>query len=1147
MEQTMQTAVDSVESGKNYNAHNREDKFYFGGYFNLAQNNISTSLEEIKKRLNLEFDTNTNENELVEFMNNLSAKLNSHLDKEKFMRILKEYFPVADYLGFNPSKPGITIQEEEAMNRKINNFKLLLNAVSELRNFYSHYPDQVVNIDNQTIRILDHVLLHTVLYIKKKKLKTDKTKEAFSDKLNQEWSLLTKEIKNNAKKKYKNENETAPLSVLNRAFSHFLFKDGICDAKKSDAKTNYFSKNSEIIHPLSDAGVVLLLSIFLTTKEYEAFRGNVKGFKATRIDTDEIPTLKRNSFQLMATHWVYTANNYRGLKQPVKTVFNAETLLMQMLDYLSKVPDEVYSHLSKDQQKRYITDLNEFMTSYDEVELNELQEEAINSTTVLRPVIRKRYKDFFNYFALRFLDEFANFPSLRFKVNVGTYVHDVRPKKLGTNNMETNRVLKENIFVFDKLSHVNRIKGSFTEFDSLHTIGWNLFPNPYFAIVNNTIQLAFTDKKKLLFQSKRDSIERKSGKPSPDSILQELYNKNDYHVQAHAVLSLNDLPALLFELLKNPENLIESAKEMENRLYEVAKSQYEQPDLSKTKKGKTLGIGLLKQKLRRDCLLELQKTELKRKLIQQNRLEVSIATKKSDPKIKRKYVFYTSEKGREALWIANDLLRMMPSDVRKDWKGYLHNELQRLLAVFTKNVHQDVKDLFRGYWDIENDEWAGREFMHSLKKLSFDKFYENYLNLREEVIIKLENTATKYNPQNPSHADIWRFFDRKLYYNNHNLTSLEQATKQHPIFLPRGVFDDKPTQIPGKNPDVEADQAEFADWFIYCRDPKHLFQEFYKEEIEWDKAHETYLKNKNSISSATNIIRWDLQKEQEISLKRFIQRSQNAIRKQQQKDLFMWKMVQFIATKLSFTHINDFSLADTYISNEERQKRLEQALKQSEREKGTIAPNLRAQHTFWEQTIPKTVCGGKILVGDCKLKDIGKFNKYEYDKRVKELLEYASEKTSWTKEEIDKELYIGSGSECYESIRTQELLKHIHTFEQEVLYSTTTVFEEGSFPNFRMDVLTYYSKQLTAEEQQLLSDPEFEKISPDALSAGSRIFQQWCLLVICRNKFLHNQFPPKPWFQFAQNFLQKEPQETFARYYCRLVCYLCEEIKREIG
>ena len=95
-------------------------------------------------------------------------------------------------------------------------------------------------------------------------------------------------------------------------------------------------------------------------------------------------------------------------------------------------------------------------------------------------------------------------------------------------------------------------------------------------------------------------------------------------------------------------------------------------------------------KLLRAISTEIDITNERLNLIISNRAETRQKDKFNNPV--RKYVFYTNELGQEATWLANDLLRFMPKSAKEQWKGFQHNELQRLLA-FYDQYKNDAKNL----------------------------------------------------------------------------------------------------------------------------------------------------------------------------------------------------------------------------------------------------------------------------------------------------------------------------------------------------------------------------------------------------------------------------------------------------------------------
>ena len=101
--------------------------------------------------------------------------------------------------------------------------------------------------------------------------------------------------------------------------------------------------------------------MFLTKKETEQLKANIKGFKAKVIGEDAEITKENNSLKYMATHWVFSYLSYKGLKRRVKTSFEKTTLLTQMIDELSKIPNEVYETLSVSNKEEFLEDIKEFI------------------------------------------------------------------------------------------------------------------------------------------------------------------------------------------------------------------------------------------------------------------------------------------------------------------------------------------------------------------------------------------------------------------------------------------------------------------------------------------------------------------------------------------------------------------------------------------------------------------------------------------------------------------------------------------------------------------------------------------------------------------------------------------------------------------
>lgn len=107
---------------------------------------------------------------------------------------------------------------------------------------------------------------------------------------------------------------------------------------------------------------------------------------------------------------------------------------------------------------------------------------------------------------------------------------------------------------------------------------------------------------------------------------------------------------------------------------------------------------------------------------------------------KKKSVLSPSEKGKVALWLANDLKRFMVADFKKEWKGYKHSELQRCLAFY--NVEREYLKTFLPFQQMNFTEDMKKAFAQK----NLDDFYDRYLSARISQIrglVKNLNSFTK--------------------------------------------------------------------------------------------------------------------------------------------------------------------------------------------------------------------------------------------------------------------------------------------------------------------------------------------------------------------------------------------------------------------
>lgn len=481
-----------MKQGKHvyYSSSVKEDKHFFGGFFNLACDNIASVLDKFASHYYIDNKKTEKKFEYYEsILKKCFNKSTSHSDWEKRVFYLKQYFPVIHFLDLPlhhdllKNEP-LVMRDAKKRDLFLEGLIKLIELVYRLRNQYTHYEYNSISEKYYCFELLDRLFVDVCKSVRSKRMKTDKTKQLLKDSLKDELTELF-EKKRSALEKKKNEGGRVDLSpdkvmssVYNDAFKHLLSKDEYKDLKKKPIEKvgyRYVARYSAEIESktgvmLSENGVLFLLSIFLSKKENEDIRAKVKGFKG------------KSQLAMMATHWVFSYLSFKGLKQRLGNTYCKETLLVQVIDELSKVPNEVYRNLSQESKEQFLEDMNEYIKE-GKVDY------SIDEATVIHPIIRKRYQNNFNYFALRYLDEMVDFPSLKFQINLGFYVHDARAKDIDGTQYITERKVKEHFRVFGKLSEVTKLKNDFfikTELNvDLKKIKWEQYPNPSYNFDND--------------------------------------------------------------------------------------------------------------------------------------------------------------------------------------------------------------------------------------------------------------------------------------------------------------------------------------------------------------------------------------------------------------------------------------------------------------------------------------------------------------------------------------------------------------------------------------------------------------------------------------------------------------------------------------
>ena len=185
----------------NYCHDKQEDKYYFGSFFNLAQNNINQIFDEFCARIG-----ESSKQSAVDVIKKYFSNKSSYSDWEKRIEILREYLPVIDYLNLpvtDRTFENYEISEKENKRREYfrTNMINLLKAINEFRNFYTHFYHSPVLIEENTFNFLDSIFLKVCVEVKQKRMKDDKTRQILKQRIKEEFEILKKLKKEELKEK----------------------------------------------------------------------------------------------------------------------------------------------------------------------------------------------------------------------------------------------------------------------------------------------------------------------------------------------------------------------------------------------------------------------------------------------------------------------------------------------------------------------------------------------------------------------------------------------------------------------------------------------------------------------------------------------------------------------------------------------------------------------------------------------------------------------------------------------------------------------------------------------------------------------------------------------------------------------------------
>lgn len=1084
---TPTTAPDTSSQSRRYRHLCEEDRSYFAGYLNQAFYNLNRVITELKTR----FEELNKGRELLSVFN-IAFRDGSTLHAyEGWLKRVGEYLPFVVRLDERYQTQSLT----ERVKKVREEIGVLIRCLNYLRNFYTHKFHRAQDIDEQVYEVLDYLLLASAKHIKSKYLKQDKTKEILSKKYEDLLAHLVEEQGEISEKRGKKSSDEELLNgVLNACLHGIIAKNpGQNDqpleqevlhkysrAKLNDKEKDFYKQNSckeegcqdAFIDdlPLSQSGFVFLICLFLTKREGELFCAKIKGFYKN-LGAPE-GTLKNNILKHMVRKRIYSLNAFCGVKHKIHTDEHSPELFgLRIIEELNKVPNLVYQLMGEGAKSAFVTDYN----SYYREGLNGQDE------LVVHPIIRKRYSDEFAYFAVRFLDDYAKFPTLRFQVHVGEYVSHAMTKEVAGQSLY--REVKQRMTIFARLSEVIKAKNKYFENFAEHGAKedeetqegkqeqWQLFPNPSynFPLEVRNIQvekkpnsssdpsLPYEQVEKVLpagkvaiwvkldkeHQQKLEAVRPQRSSRREERLRQLLGKDVLYNTgQATAYLSLQDLHAMVYAIVVEKK----TGEEIERKIIEKIQAQIESPLPSKQKK-QALGIDY--EKLKRDINKEIADCQQRLEKLREQRSQADREeTERRSQGRQPRELFGLKERGRVGSWLADDIKRFMNPSVRRAWRSTHHQMLQRTLAAYS--VERDTARKVLG--SLGRTDALLFPLKLCWKQDSIDGFYEQYLETKKKYLEGLNISDLSKRKE----ERCFQFLHQKNYrlQPEQNLT---QRILQHPIALRCGVLAKSGTMREEK-------------W--YQAQKEEQMQKFYLSQEELNKKLEV-------LKSLTNSARYSIV---------------GKIERQKRQDCTLLLIVKHVLRQM-FTEeiVGRITLARI--------------------EEGVVL----------KQVVPLALGGGRIKANKVKLKDVGKYVAYERDKRVQKILAYDEGKT-WdvllsNDGQIAPSETLQGQLEAYD-MACHSILCQVHQLECQI--RGEDVQEEAlqirGNENFKQYLLNGFLRDIARQnvETSAMTRKEFWELLPDDLREEPELFQQVYVVVAIRNAFAHGDLPSKAFFDYCK-------------------------------
>jgi len=1053
----------------------KTQKYFFAGLFNTALNNFDLSLDELANRTGLK----CNGKELIAVAFNDTC---SQTDYNNRLSYLSESLAFIELIK-TKERSYIRLHLTE-----------LYNLIDNYRNYFTHLEHPGLIIKPLIFKLLDLFILESARTVIKERVKTEENKSYLSKKFKLEITstfeaannAINLENKNNphskTHKKLITQNDKINF-VLNKAFHNFLINtDGVPTLKETARSINKDTGQ------ISQNGIIQLLAIFLNKKQLEILFDNTHYLKGT---------LKLNH---LCTRWTYSQLAYRNIKKLLKSDYSNDSLILQMLSELTKCPKHLYPNLPNNSKQEFIEDLNEYLKE------TEYFKDSIAQETVSNEVIRKRYEDKFPYFAIRFLDEFIDFPNLRFQINLGKFNHNTCLKKFENTAVYTERQILEKLTIFEKLTLATNKKTEYFLNNNLpDSEGWQEYPKPSYQFYNNNIGFWLGIKNGAVTDAKE---KRENDKSSKFDILKKI-GLECCLKKPVAYLSFNELPALLYTVLIEKKTAKEVERIFLKKIGEQTGAINKFADINNFEKK------IIPHKFKE--ILENKESNVKWEKLKKDIEKEMLISPLDEIRIHYKTAskhpndLSFSEKGKIATWLAHDIKRFVKAETKKDWKGYQFSEFQSLLAYYDLKK-MELLNFVNFVLKINIKQDIVFEDIDFNQKTLYD-FYKNYLSNRKKF---LEGNLYSIDQKDEVPAKLWRKrelsiftgFDDKL-YKYKNFKTYKENLMNMPLNLPRGIFSDKQTCY-NKN---SQNNNELAEWFTKSNNIND-FQKFY-----------SFTRFYENCQLTLNPLKGLKEQNNNKGVPKEVYKNEKNIRNTMRQDFYIFEMVKyyFKINESLKSDLNDLKLNTLFLTKQEKENNLKVLNQQHSRSKGDKSENILNENYILSKHIMMSILEGKIQ-GMVALKSVGKYRFLSQDKRVKQLVTYIPDKI-WSFEEINSEI------DEYDKIRAFSFFKIIHEIEEKIFNKAINNKEESyllvdGHPNFKAYIIYYFLK--TQDEKDFFNKLDVKNVNINDIAISK--FKLLFLIIKIRNKICHNQLISSDEFNFLLEFTPIEPDELYMSY-----------------